>query len=460
MAQLRTPATELARRLHAAERPLYVIDAKYTVVFLNKAARKWLGPAADGLPGTRCTYTTAVPGEGPAAVAAGLCPPPEAMAGVAMEATVAVPTPEGRLLRRRMRFTPLGTAADDLVGVVAMAAPDPANPSAAGGSAAVPAGEPDSRGLHELLQRFRREAAVRYGADRLVGESPAMRLARRQVELATGCRESVLILGPPGSGRRHTAAAIHYRDAAGRPARLVPLDCAMLSPELIYSTVQAVASGEDGRDGEHGTLLLTDADLLPLEVHGALARTLGRQSFPLRLMATAEQPPAELAKRGKYEPELAALLSTITIELPALSERRRDLSLLAQSFVEECNAGGERQVGGLTPEALDLLSSCRWPGNLEELAAAVRGAHRRAAGPLITADDLPDAVRLAQQTAGGRGDAKDEAIVLDEFLVRVERELIRRALAQAKGNKAQAARLLGVSRPRLFRRIAQLGLER
>ncbi len=460
MARSRTPATELARRLNAAARPLYVVDAKYTVVFLNTAAREWLGLAADGLPGTRCTYTTAAPGEGAAAVAAGLCPPPDAMAGAAGEANVAVPTPDGRVLRRRVRFIPLGASSEDLLGVVAIAAPDPSNPAPAEGSAMAPAVEPGPLGLHELLQRFRQEAAARYGADRLVGDSPAMRLARRQVELAAGCRESVLILGPPGSGRRHTAAAIHYRDTADRPGPLVPVACATLPAELIYSTAQAAASGEGEPDGAHGTLLLNDADLLPLEVHGALARTLGRRSFPLRLMATAGQPPAELAKRGKYEPELAALLSTITIELPGLSERRRDLPLLAQLFVEECNAGGERQVGGLTPEALDLLSSCRWPGNLEELAAAVREAHRRAPGPLITADDLPEAVRLAQQVAGARGNPNDETILLDQFLARIERELIRRAVAQAKGNKAQAARLLGLTRPRLYRRMVQLGLER
>ncbi len=458
MARSRSPATELARRLNSGTRPLYVVDARYTIVFLNTAARQWLGPAADGLPGVRCTYTSDSPGEGPAAVAAALCPPPEALAGAAVEAGVSVPAPDGRVLRCRVRFSPLGTEPDDIVGVVAMALPETPEASPVG-SASEAVDEPSPRGLHELLRRFRREAAARYGADRLIGESPAMRLARRQVELAAGCRASVLLVGPPGSGRQHTAAAIHYRGAAEASGPLIPLACAALPAELIYSTVQAAASGEDARSTAHGTLLLTDADLLPLELHGALARTLGKRSFPCRLMATAEQPPAELAKRGKFEPDLAALLSTICIELPPLSERRRDLPLLAQLFIEECNAQSERQVGGFAPEALDLLHGCRWPGNLEELAAAVREAHRRAAGPLITADDLPDSVRLAQKAAGAPAGRKEETIVLDEFLTRIERELIRRAVAQAKGNKAKAARLLGLTRPRLYRRMVQLGLE-
>lgn len=459
MARSRTPPTELARRLNSSERPLYVVDAQYAVVFLNTAARHWLGSAAEGLPGTRCVYTTGAPGEGPPAVAAGLCPPPEAMAGAAVEAEVSVLTPDGRTLRCRMRFVPLGTGPDDIVGVVAMALPDAPDAASERASTSEADDEPGPIALHELLHRFRREAAARYGAERLVGESPAMRLARRQVELAAGCRESVLVVGPPGSGRQHTAAAIHYRAAAEASGRLVPLACAALPAELIYSTVQAVASGEGEGSTSHGTLLLNDADRLPLELHGALARTLGKQSFPCRLMATSEQPPADLAKRGKFEPELAALLSTICIELPPLSERRRDLPVLAQLFVEECNTQSGRQVGGFTPEALDLLSGCRWPGNVEELAATVREAHRRAAGPLITADDLPDSVRLAHQAAGTTPGRKEETIVLDEFLPRIERELIRRAMAQAKGNKAKAARLLGLTRPRLYRRMEQLNLD-
>ncbi|MDY0170088.1 MAG: helix-turn-helix domain-containing protein [Thermoguttaceae bacterium] len=459
MGRSRTPATELARRLDSGDAPLYVVDARYTLVFLNKAAKEWLGTAADGLPGTRCLYTSASPGEGPTAIAAGLCPPPEAMSGTAVESSVAVPVSDGNVLTCRMRFIPLGTTPEDVLGVVAMAVSDADGALASETPQSEPADEPGPLQLHELLRRFRREAAARYGAGHLVGESPAVCLARRQVELAAGCCESVLILGPPGSGRRHTAAAIHYGAKAGGSGRLVPLECAVLPAELIYSTIRSLASGEDGRDTTGGSLLLCDADLLPLEVHGALARSLGKHSFPLRLMATAEKPPGELARRGKYEPELAAMLSTISIELPPLSERRRDLPVLAQQFVEQCNGEGGRQLGGFTPEALDLLTSCPWPGNLDELGAAVREAHQRAAGPLITADDLPPSVRLGLRAAGARASRKEEAIVLSEFLGRIERELIRRAVAQAKGNKAKAARLLGLTRPRLYRRMVQLDLE-
>lgn len=457
MARARTPATELARRLNASEWPLYVVDAQYTLVFLNSAAQVWLGAAAEGLPGTRCVYTTA-PTEGPEAIAAALCPPPEVMAGAAMEASVAIGASGGSEPTRRVRFMPLGTTPEDVLGIVAMVLPQSADVEPVGAAEPLE-DEPNPRGLHEMVRRFRREAAVRYGADRLIGDSPAMRLARCQVELAAGCRASVLILGPRGSGRRHTAGAIHYRANRDESGPLVPIECGSLPAELVYSTLHAMAATQEGQDARRGTVLLCDADRLPMEMHGALARVLGKPSFAMRVVATAERSPRELAKHGKYESELAALLSTICVELPPLSQRRRDLPALAQLLVEDCNVRSGRQLGGFTPEALDLLTSCPWPGNLDGLAAAIDEAHHRAPGPLIRAEDLPASVGHARQSVGVPARPKEETIVLDEFLTRIERELIRRAIDQAKGNKAKAARLLGLSRPRLYRRMMQLELE-
>jgi DNA-binding NtrC family response regulator len=141
-----------------------------------------------------------------------------------------------------------------------------------------------------------------------------------------------------------------------------------------------------------------------------------------------------------------------------LAERREDLPLVAQLFLEEVNSQGGKQLAGFTPEALDAMHAYPWPGNLDELAATVAVAHQRAGGPQITLADLPDEIHLAA-AAAARPRKPEETIVLDEFLARVERELIQRALRRAKGNKTRAARLLGMTRPRLYRRMVQLGLE-
>jgi DNA-binding NtrC family response regulator len=322
-----------------------------------------------------------------------------------------------------------------------------------------PAGaEPEAAWLHERLRSFHRRAAARLGVGRLLGDSLVMRRLRAQVAMAAGSTASVWIVGPPGSGRQRAAEAIHY-GAEGAVGSLVPLDCAVLGGELVISTVHTLAARRPSAERPAGsTLLLVDVDLLPSDVQTSLAQTLCGRAFPLRLISTSRQAVEELIAAGKFRQDLGLTLSTISIHLPPLAERREDLPLVAQLFLEEVNLRGGKQVAGFTPEALDALDAYPWPGNLDELAAVVSLAHQRTKGPQIGVGDLPDEIHLAA-AAAARPRKPEETIVLDEFLGRIERELIERALRRAKGNKARAARLLGLTRPRLYRRMVQLGLE-
>jgi len=456
MSQPRIHASELARLLNSSDHPIYVLDDELTVIFVNRACYNWLGPTADDLLGSRAAYHSAPPAPGPEAMAAALCPPPQSTAGVEVLANVSCVDADGQVHRRRARFIPLGTCPEDQLAVVAVL--DCADLPEDQPQRVPSSHEDDSVELHERIERFRREAASRYRAEELLGNCPAIRLAKRQVELAADSRASVLLVGPSGSGRRHTAAAVHYAGKATRSGSLTPLDCSVLGAELIGSTITALVGGDAlGDESSTGTLLLNHVDQLSADVQVELTAHLVNRRFPLRLIATAEQSLVELAYQGKYHEELAAALSTVTIELPSLAERREDVPLLAQRFIEELNAGGTQQIGGFTPEALDLLCVYSWPGNIDELSQTVAEAHRRSAGLLIGANDLPERIHLAADAAACPPH-KEETIVLDEFLDRVERELIRRAMARSKGNKAKAARMLGVTRPRLYRRLVQLGL--
>jgi DNA-binding NtrC family response regulator len=167
----------------------------------------------------------------------------------------------------------------------------------------------------------------------------------------------------------------------------------------------------------------------------------------------------DLVAEGTFREDLAFALSTLVIELPALSQRPQDIPLLAQALVEEINAEGKQQRSGFTPEALDLLGAYSWPENVDELTAVVREAHRRAGGPSIAPGDLPRKIHLAADVAA-RQEQRDQPIVLPDFLARIEAELIQRALRRSKGNKTKAAHLLGVNRARLLRRMAQLDLDK
>ncbi len=457
MARPRLGAADLVHVLDAMARPLYVLDDEGRIVFCNQACLDWLGLEAAAVQGVRCRYQPPAT-EGSEAVAAGLCPPPPVFAGQEMHAPIASLGTDGQLSRRRAHFLPL-EGQDGLAGILAVVEAEIAadeSGSAAAESPAAPAECAEALALHEQLRTLRQQLGRRYALDRLVGTSAAMVQVRAQVELAASSTARVLLVGPPGSGRQHLASTIHYAQGL-ESGSLIPLACALLDPELIGATLAALARQGPRSSASPGTLLLNDADQLPLEVQREVAAALASRAFPLRVMATARQPLLSLARQGQYREDLAALLSTLVIELPPLSQRREDIPLLAQFFVEEANRQGEKQVLGFSPEALDMLASYAWPGNVDELIEVVRFAHRQCQSPQIGVRDLPPKLHEAA-SAALHPPRKEENIVLDEFLLRIERELLRRAMARAKGNKAKAARLLGITRPRLYRRLLQLGL--
>lgn len=466
MSTPRGHAGRLARLFNDMATPLYVLDDNLTLIFLNRACHEWLGPTAEELLGRKCRYHSAEGTAEPDAVAAGLCPPPDVLAGHTIAAPISCTEKDGRPSQATAQFTPILVGSEEVLAVIAVVRPGEQPLSShqefSGGSlhAFQRSGVSESIVLHQAIRRFRAEAASRYRADQLIGQGPAMRLARRQVELAASHRASVTIAGPAGSGRQHLAAAIHYADAlrssAGPAGALVTLDGSLLDADLIETAAIAIARGAE--PSRPGSLLLHRIDELSPDDQLQLLHFFSHECSAWRLMATAVAPLGELAKRGNFHADLAALLSTMVIELPPLAQRREDLPLLAQLFLEEHNAIGPRQIAGFSPAALDQLDAYAWPGNLDELRQVVAEAYRRAGGHEIADGDLPERLRLAGQMAA-QPRRTEETIVLDEYLARVERELIRRALARAKNNKARAARLLGVTRPRLYRRMVQLGLE-
>lgn len=432
---------------------MYVLSPRHEIVFANQACLDWLGLSAEAVLGRSCLFHTP-PDANAEALVAGLCPSPSVWEEPACEAIVSIPhSPSALPRRRRASLVRLGSTASAPGGLLVLVAGEDMSEPEAG---AVLAGLSEAEQLHEAVRQFRQGLAARYRIDRLVGDCPAMRRVREQVQAAAASRASVLIVGRPGTGRQHTAAAIHYARAEESKGRLAPLSCGLLGSDLIRATVRALASGASA--DARGTLVLSEADQMPFDVQAELAEWFTRPEFPLRLIAVSARPLAALVRRNRYREDLACALSTITIRLPSLAERRADIPVLAQLFLEDLNAREQPQRAGFTPEVLDRLAVCDWPGNLNELAEAVAAMHRGATGPWIGMADIPQRLHWAGEAAA-RPRVAEETIVLDAFLAGIERELIERALSRCKGNKAKAARLLGLNRPRLYRRMVQLGLE-
>jgi DNA-binding NtrC family response regulator len=440
---------DLAKLLDDSAAPVYVLDEDHRIVYCNAACARWTGLPADELLGQQCGYHTPLDGSRAAAVAAGLCPPPKVFAGEMLSAQVSIVAPDGTLLRRRGHFVPLADGEDECAEVLAILDTHDAQDAAVDGAVSV------DNLLHDQLRALRASMAARFRLDSLLGNSPAMQRIRSQVELAAGHRAHVMVVGPRGSGKEHAARTIHYsRDKSGT---LVPLDCATLEPNLLRSTLRAIWFRQTSGKDASIDVVLNHVDAMPLDAQADLIELLRFTSPDVRVISTSERPLAD--GHDEFSRDLACALTTMIIDLPPLGRRIEDLPLLAQHFLEQCNVGTLKQVGGWTSEALDRLTAHDWHGNVDELAEIVARCHEAAQGGEVTAQDLPDEIRWSAEAAS-RPVRRDEAIVLPEFLAKVEIELITRALRRAKGNKSKAARLLGLTRPRLYRRLVQLGLEK
>lgn len=443
----RASSNELGKLLGAAAEPLYLVAASRRIVFVNDACSQWLGTEAAELVGQECRYT-ATDLAGPAAVAAAICPPPDAFAGTHMWAPMILPG-QPNAAPRQAEFIPISLADETASAVLAIV-------SVKESGEAPETDASTATQLHARLQAFRGRLMIRYHVDRLLGDTPAMRRVRSQVKLAAASAVPVSVVGTAGSGREHVGRAIHYGDGRGTAGPLVPLSCSLLDADLLQATLRTLARARSSTE-RPATLLLEEVDRLAGEAQTELFRALASGVVTARVVSTSQEPLTQLANRETFRRDLAFLLSTLIISLPPLAERMADLPQLVQWYVEQANLASAKQIGGCSADALDRLADYGWPGDLTELESVVTEAHKQAQGPLILPHDLPDRLMLANQ-ATARPARMEETIVLGDYLASIEHELILRALKRAKGNKTKAARLLGMTRPRFYRRLVQLGL--
>jgi DNA-binding NtrC family response regulator len=457
MSRSRSLTASLSRLLAEIRSPVYVLDGQRAIVYVNAALESWLQTPGEELLDLRCDYQTPAGAKRCEELAAALCPPPAALVGDVNAFRLTCPLADGTLSRRTARLLRLASDPLETGGVIVVVdaeeSPEPqANTIAAAAS-------DESHSMHEALQAYRRRAAGRFRLDRLVGQSPEITRVRRQVISAIRGQPRTVVVGPTGSGREHIARTIHYAGDEAAALPLLPLACPLMDAELMQTTITAFARrvGQSST-ARPGALLLLEVDGLDEVAQAELSGFLNQPGFDLQILATARISPLAAAARGEFRADLAMALCTLIIELPPLAARPHDVPLLAQMILEQHNAAGAKQIGGFTSDALDVLAAYSWPRNIDELAEAVRHAHAAAAGPLVTVADLPDVFRLAE-SAAAVAPRNDEPIMLDEFLVQIERELLERALRRAKGNKTKAAELLGISRARLHRRLEEMQVE-
>ncbi len=312
--------------------------------------------------------------------------------------------------------------------------------------------------------------------DVVIGRSRAMRRLYEELATVVDGELPVLVLGETGVGKEHIAQVLHD-SSARRDRAFVTINCAAIPSELLeaelFGIERGVATGVSERLGKfreahRGTLFLDEIGELPLPLQAKLLRVLEEKkvqpvggqaaAVDLRIVAATNVPLDEVAASGRFRLDLFHRLAGFVVEVPALRERPEDVPLLFDHFLRVARHHAVR----LHPQALTALVRHRWSGNVRELRhEATRVGAKVGAAAEIGLADLSPGVAAALSGAVPAGAAGGRAAgTLDEELARIETALLAAALRESGGNVSHAALRLGISRARLRRRAAELGIGR
>jgi two-component system response regulator HydG len=330
------------------------------------------------------------------------------------------------------------------------------------------------RALQEEVKRLRRAVEERCRFDGLLGESEAMKEVYDLLDRVVDSDAAVLITGESGTGKEVVAHALHHR---GRRSAgpFMAINCAampeqLLESELFGHTRGAFTDARAARTGlfleaNGGTLFLDEIGDLPLALQPKLLRALQERvvrpvggteevPFDVRLVASTNRDLETAVEEGRFREDLYFRINVIQVPLPPLRARGGDVLLLAQHFIEQHAARAEKRVTGLSPAAAERLVSYAWPGNVRELQNCIERAVALARYEEIVVDDLPERIRAYRGSyVVLAADDPSELVPLEQ----VERRYILRVVEAVGGNKTVAARVLGLDRTTLYRKLERYG---
>ena len=319
---------------------------------------------------------------------------------------------------------------------------------------------------------LREQLRSRPGFGGLVGISPRMQKVYKLIEKVSQHSYPVLVLGESGTGKELVARSIHF-SGPRRSGPFVPVDCSALGPILIESELFGYVKGAftgalrskvgllEAADG--GTLFLDEIADLPFDLQAKLLRALQereirpvgsneRVRINVRVIAATNRDLEAAIRSGSFRQDLYFRLNVVQIKLPPLRERKSDIPLLVNHFLEKFS-DPERPVRSISEEAMARLMAYDWPGNVRELENAIERALALGSGPVLQLADLPSNLH---SSSPDRLPASDELLPLEEL----ERRAIFRALRETGGDKLAAARLLGIGKTTLYRKLKQYEAER
>ena len=325
--------------------------------------------------------------------------------------------------------------------------------------------------IDEENRVLREQLRTRPGFGGLIGVSAKMQRVYRLIEKVSQHNYPVLILGESGTGKELVAGSIHFCGPR-RSRPFVPVDCTALVPTLIEAELFGYVKGaftgaSHNKQGlleaaGNGTLFLDEIGDLPFDLQAKLLRALqekevkpvgstDRVPISTRVIAATNRDLEASVRQGTFRQDLYFRLNVVQIKIPPLRERKSDIPLLVSAFLEKfSDHGGPTRT--ISEDAMARLIAFDWPGNVRELENAIERAVALGSGPILHVGDLPTNL---QYGTGERMPQSDELLPLDEL----ERRAILRALREAAGDKLAAARLLGIGKTTLYRKLKQYDVQ-
>jgi len=331
----------------------------------------------------------------------------------------------------------------------------------------------DRQRLVDENTHLRLELKERYDFSNLIGTSGPMRQVYEQVSQVARTNTTVLLRGESGTGKELIAHALHYNSPRARKP-FVKVSCAALPHDLIESELFGYEKGaftgahasKKGRFelAHGGTLFLDEIGELNLATQIKLLRVLQEREFErlggtqpiradIRLVAATNKDLEKAIAVGEFREDLFYRLNVFAIFVPPLRERKPDILLLADHFVEKFAREHSKDVRRVATPAIDMLMSYHWPGNVRELANAIERGVVVCDGPVLHAHHLPPTLQTAEAT----GTVSTRS--LRDVLEAVERDALQDALKSARGNRAKAARLLSTTERIFNYRVRKLGVD-
>jgi two-component system, NtrC family, response regulator AtoC len=335
----------------------------------------------------------------------------------------------------------------------------------------------EQRRLKSENAYLRAQLDERHRFEGLIGKSPAMKRLFQLLETVAATNSTILITGDTGTGKEVVARAIHH-NSPRKTHRFVALNCSAIPETLLeaemFGHVRGAFTGAIGnREGRleqahKGTLFLDEVGTMSAALQMKLLRVLQEREFErvgdskttkvdVRVIAATNSDLTKMVGEGQFREDLYYRLNVIPVHIPPLRERRDDIPLLVQHFLEKFRSGGATAMT-VSQEAMRQLMSYAWPGNVRQLENATeRAVAFGGSRGQIEAADLPPEVAGAEPHSVNASLAlPEDGVDLDAFVANIERELIQRSLERTGGNRGQAAKLLNLKRTTLVEKLKRM----